>query len=244
MATYEQQTFLESDPLLYSAPASHVSQQALPGNEKAKTMCVGSGRQCAMLLDQSGPLGVFSKILLESSLFGNSKQFSYAWRILDTKFGCSAFQLTQLAQITSDNGSSLWPTAHANCHTGAGEHGTGAINLQTAAKLWPTPTTRDHKDGTAESCANVPVNGLLGRMVHQLLPTLQAHDAAKGDSARVNRFGTEHGGRNLNDTIGGSLNPRFVEQLMGYEIDHTALKDLATRSFRNKSTRSSKQSPK
>ena len=28
---------------------------------------------------------------------------------------------------------------------------------------WPTPTTRDHKDGGY--CPNVPVNGLLGRMV-------------------------------------------------------------------------------
>lgn len=31
---------------------------------------------------------------------------------------------------------------------------------------WATPTTRDHKDGTAESCQNVPVNALLGRQVH------------------------------------------------------------------------------
>lgn len=28
---------------------------------------------------------------------------------------------------------------------------------------WPTPTTRDHKDG--RHCPNVPINGLLGRMV-------------------------------------------------------------------------------
>ncbi|WP_338634625.1 hypothetical protein [Afipia carboxidovorans] len=31
------------------------------------------------------------------------------------------------------------------------------------ASAWPTPTTRDHKDG--RYCPNVPVNGLLGRMV-------------------------------------------------------------------------------
>ena len=33
--------------------------------------------------------------------------------------------------------------------------------------FWPTPTARDHKDGDAHSCANVPVNGLLGRAIHQ-----------------------------------------------------------------------------
>lgn len=27
---------------------------------------------------------------------------------------------------------------------------------------WPTPTTRDHKDG--QECANVPTNALLGRV--------------------------------------------------------------------------------
>ena len=33
-------------------------------------------------------------------------------------------------------------------------------------KGWATPTVRDHKDGTAKSCANIPVNALLGREVH------------------------------------------------------------------------------
>ena len=32
---------------------------------------------------------------------------------------------------------------------------------------FPTPTARDHKDGTAESCSNVPENGLLGRTIHE-----------------------------------------------------------------------------
>ena len=41
--------------------------------------------------------------------------------------------------------------------------------------LWPAPTTRDYKDGTAQACRNVPVNGLLGRAVH-LYPTPIASD--------------------------------------------------------------------
>jgi hypothetical protein len=28
--------------------------------------------------------------------------------------------------------------------------------------IWPTPTGRDWKDGSAKACANIPVNGLLG----------------------------------------------------------------------------------
>jgi len=31
-------------------------------------------------------------------------------------------------------------------------------------QMWPTPTSRDYKDGSAKSCQNVPENGLLGRV--------------------------------------------------------------------------------
>jgi len=41
-----------------------------------------------------------------------------------------------------------WPTPHANCHTGAGEHGEGGPNLQTAVKMWPTPAAQDGKNAT------------------------------------------------------------------------------------------------
>lgn len=46
---------------------------------------------------------------------------------------------------------------------------------------WATPTTRDHKDGTAEACKNVPVNALLGRQVHLAgWPTPCQQDGPKG----------------------------------------------------------------
>lgn len=40
----------------------------------------------------------------------------------------------------------------------------GGMSLKQAVQLssWPTPTTRDHKDGS--ECANVPLNALLGRV--------------------------------------------------------------------------------
>jgi DNA (cytosine-5)-methyltransferase 1 len=34
----------------------------------------------------------------------------------------------------------MWPTPHANCHTGAGAQGRqGGLNIQTAVKMYPTP---------------------------------------------------------------------------------------------------------
>jgi len=41
--------------------------------------------------------------------------------------------------------------------------------------------------------------------MNKLLPTLQSHDNLKGDPKRVGRFGTKHGGRNLNDEIAAGL---------------------------------------
>jgi len=37
------------------------------------------------------------------------------------------------------------------------------VTIAEQAEHWPTPTARDYKDGTADACANVPVNSLLGR---------------------------------------------------------------------------------
>jgi hypothetical protein len=161
-----------------------------------------------MLFDQSSPLGAFSRILLESSLWTNSAEYCYVWNRLDTKFALSAFQLTPLGLSTEDSGCSLWPTAHANCSTGAGTQGRdGGLNLQTAAKLWPTPIDRDWKSTS---------------------------------------HATKENSRPLSEVAGltgsGSLNPRFVEELMGFPIDHTALKRSATPLSRSKPARSSGRS--
>jgi hypothetical protein len=53
--------------------------------------------------------------------------------------------------------------------------------LATQARAsWPTPTTRDHKDGGY--CPNVPINGLLGRMVWPT-PTAQQYGSNQGGAA-------------------------------------------------------------
>src|SRR4029077_3461621 len=145
METYEEQIFpLFEDESLCSVQACLASRVPWPGSGGARRMTVGSGTQCSMLLETSNPLGAFSRILLESSAWGNSMEYCYVWGRLDTRFALSAFQLTPLGQSTDDSGCSLWQTAHANCSTGAGTQGRdGGMNLQTAAKLWPTPIERD-----------------------------------------------------------------------------------------------------
>lgn len=98
--------------------------------------------------------------------------------------------------------------------------------------LWPTPTTRDYKDGTAKSCANVPVNGLLGRAIH-LYSTPNARD---WKSATAKEWDNPKNTRNLNRQIAklyeggesteernGQLNPTWVEWLMGFPLEWTDL---------------------
>ena len=80
-----------------------------------------------------------------------------------------------LAPRTSDTGSSLWPTpvaADANPPGQASRTDGRQMQLANLVRMWPTPTSRDHKDGSY--CPNVPVNGLLGRAVW---PTPRAVDS-------------------------------------------------------------------
>ena len=99
-----------ADESLCSAQASHASLRVLPGSDEARQMTVGSGRQCSMLLNESSPLGVFSKILLESLVWGNSMECCHVWRHWDTRFELSAFELRRWEQATTENGCSLLPT--------------------------------------------------------------------------------------------------------------------------------------
>ncbi len=71
----------------------------------------------------------------------------------------------------------LFPTPRA----GDGEKGgpnqrgsSGDLMLPSAVTCLPTPTSRDWKDGPP--CANVPDNSLLGRVIHNLLPTPAVND--------------------------------------------------------------------
>jgi hypothetical protein len=116
------QTTFESleDESLYSQRASRASQLPLPGSDEARAMTVGSGHQLSMLLSSSSLLGAFSKILLESSAWTNSKECCYVWDRLDTKFELSAFQLRRLEPDIFAIACSLLPTPSGSEASGGG----------------------------------------------------------------------------------------------------------------------------
>ena len=91
---------------------------------------------------------------------------------------------------------------HGEHHNLEGHHAISASRH--ANRLWMTPTARDHKDG-ATTLANTPVNGLLGRQVLVM-------KVAGSDTSDVRR----------------TLNPLFVEALMGWPTGWTGFAFAAT----------------
>ncbi len=133
------------------------------------------------------------------SLDGDLIEFSGRWPKSGTMRNGVTYELPMSVRRTAGNASGLWRTPNAT----DGDHGGpnardsgGGLHLTAQVTMWPTPTTRDHKDGT--NVENVPENCLLGRAVK---PTPE----------------------------GGSLNPEFVEWLMGYSSGWTDSRDSATR---------------
>jgi hypothetical protein len=234
MATYEDQILASFEEQSMSCrQACPVSQQASPGSDEAKRMTVGSGRQCSMLLESSSPLGAFSRILLESSHWTNSQEYCYVWNRLDTRFALSAFQLTPLGQSTEGSGCSLWRTPTGTEDNGGGMNGEDrlaqghTLRLRDQVKtlsLWPTPTAQEAKHGNPSPGETCRKNGTIISAIGKLWPTPKANDAEKrGD---FNPFDPRTGlaGIFRQEDRSGSLNPHFVEELMGFPIDHTGLK--------------------
>jgi hypothetical protein len=153
----------------------------------------------------------------------------------------TAYRLPPLVPLTVETGFGSWPTPDASAaninepvekwttrrRQLKDKHNNGngcGMPLGIAVRMWPTPTSRDWKDGSARSCANVPVNALLGRAVHWATPSICGNYNRKGASATS--------GDGLATQVGGALNPTWVEWLMGFPLAWTALDASATPSCR------------
>lgn len=95
-------------------------------------------------------------------------------------------------------------------------------NLETvlSRQLLPTPTARDHKSTKASPETMARNSRPLSETIGALLPTPLASDTKGATTKRK-------GNTQLTETLGVSskLNPRFVEEMMGFPLDWTRLND-------------------
>jgi hypothetical protein len=213
--------------------ASHFPR---PGSEEARKMTVTSGRKCSGLYTKLGPLGCLVRTLLESSRW-NSTECFLTWKVKATPSRRLLFQLAPSTPNTDETEFGLWRTlvegdakrgVHPNPKKQAGEY-----SLLNQVKLRPTPRAAITGDVTAERVGD-KFNNLESVIAREMFMTPD-YGAAKGR-------GIKSAGEN--SRLGGSLNPPWVEWLMGYPQGWTVLKDSAMRSFRKSRSKSSRASRK
>ena len=144
--------------------------------------------------------------------------------------------------ICESDGSFL-PTPTANSYGtnqggSAGRSGKVRMSLDTMARkgLWATPTARDWRSGKSN------LHGKNSRPLNEqvlLWPTPRAADGTKGirtpEGAAAMKARGRKNGVDLPTAIGGgTLNPMWVEWLMGYPCGATVLEDWAMQWFRSR----------
>ena len=144
------------------------------------------------------------------------------------------YPLLPLAHPTKETDGSVWlgtPTANTGTKGRSPQFRAGKLpNPQEAIQMWPTPTARNPEACPAELRRHSP--GL--ETAVQMWPTPDAN--ARG--ARSNQNGYHF---TIQDAVGsGKLNPVWVEWLMGYRKEWTALEPWAMQWFLSKRKRRSK----
>jgi hypothetical protein len=247
------------DALTCSPGAFRASRGPLPGSSEAQAITVTSGRQCATLSKQSGPLGSLVRMCLASSAWGSSLCV-LTWKSSVTPRNRLLFQLAPSMPDTGETEFGLWPTPEATAISVFGKHdvvyqtagkprritkgGTDAsLGLARLVQLWPTPSVcgNYNRKGASEKSGD----GLATAVKFWPTPTAMTNTGGAalckwgGAGARA-KLRTMVSEQELN----GALNPLWVEWLMGYPIGHTACADSATRSSRKSRNVSSGSSRK
>jgi len=105
------------------------------------------------------------------------------------------------------------------------------IKAWVGMQMWPTPCATDHKGsgktGTLRDRLDYATER--GATKSNTYATPQARDFRTGST---DRWENPERSRNLNDQVGGQLNPTWVEWLMGWPLGWTDLKPLETDKFR------------
>ena len=242
-----QKDLFEEDPLS-SQVDIHANHLVLPGSKEAQKMPATSGLKYEPLLKQSDPIGAFSKTFMVTSNWDSTRCY-LIWKPLATPQGRLLFQLAPSMLPTNETESGLWATPNTMDHLPQRSeestkkmqegHRKGRkrpsnlreqVSEETLA-MWPTPTAMTGGTGVAPSHKNgkhgwntgAAVNDSLSEEPMRMWPTPTARDHK--DSGENTDYQKIKEKSKLAGHAGGSLNPQWVEWLMGYPAGWTELED-------------------
>lgn len=165
------------------------------------------------------------------SLLEDSELSSVTWPRSGMTAGGLCWELPTLKPPTSVTDSGLWPTPTVcGNYNRKGASTTSGDGLATAVKNWPTPTASlGTKGGRVTPRKSREGGTLIEAVSARTFATPTARDWRSGKASQATH---DKNSRPLSEQIGGSLNPTWVEWLMGWPIGHTELKPLAMDRFR------------
>ena len=176
-------------------------------SKKGKTTTVTSGLRCSGLSESCARIASSVRMYLESSRLPPGK-WSRIWSVQAITSSCLILRLRLSEHSTGERGFS-----------------------SSASQMWPTPRANEYKD----TLQSVPPSRLKdpGKCnltqaiaMELMFATPCARDYRTGQRKRYDNPGRAN---NLNDQIGGQLNPTWVEWLMGFPPGWTDLNASETR---------------
>lgn len=214
-----------SEQLTLFAADTHASLSPRPGSDEARKMTATSGRNLVGSWLNSGPLGSLERMLLGTSAWASTVCF-LTWKDRATPAGRLLFQLAPSVPRTDEIGAGLWPTAVASAQ--------GKIPA-----MWPTPRAADHKGATSPAAAGKSVARGYGPNLPEMAAAVHGRmwpTPGAGDNRDRGNLSTPaikrraEKGKQLNLSMvvsdqSGSLNPEWVEWLMGFPADWTNLEN-------------------
>jgi hypothetical protein len=234
--------------LTWFREASRARTSASPARAPASAAHArGSGPTWRALLARFDPESCSWKTA-QHSLLGDSGELFQTWPRSGMTADGQCWELPMLGRRTRETESGSWPTPLTSDARGPGLSKTrqGSQSLSVAVKAWPTPTANQYECKDLEkmlerreraklSSGNGNGFGLTLANAVRMVATPTARDWKSGKASQATH---DRNSRPLSEQIGGSLNPTWVEWLMGFPLGWTDLGVSATRSSRKSSKRS------
>ena len=203
-------------------------------SEKELTTAVTSGQRCLQLSESlNRPLSL-AKMLLVSSVWKMAKHltgYCLTWKMKATRQNNLLFQLAVSGRGTGGTEFGLLPTSQARDYKGAdinpdSKRFSKKTELNSYVTMFPTPTSVDYKS-RGQGSKQIGLDNYM-----KLYPTVRSNEykgsGGYGSKAQKKMLDKDYLCAVVTEIeqtpTGGTLNPQWVEWLMGYPIGWTDLK--------------------